>query len=519
MTKETFFNASQSLIHLINANVCHNLWPRAEGKTSGGAGRRLVRLSQVMPRSQCILYTDTYERCTTVLIPGILSFLESEMGLVENQDYIKFKKPPDNWIKPLIAPGKYDRVVTFRTGFTLGCGASDTDGSVNGFNAQSAIIDETKYVDRKRIKSQLFKALRGCRSLFEHLPEYRSVWSFTDKYEGDIEWLLQMRDKQDINLINSVLSEALYIEALRQRITEFTSTSTIYKYNEELHRRETRLNAIRRELVYVCDAKPFSNKEILGNKFYRDALRDCESKYEFNVAILNQDPDNVENTYYPGLNKKQQHKHMNDTTEEQTLVCSMDYQWKITPMVVGQWGILPGESEFTYNIVNGVHTLHPVGGIKQTVHAFCEYYKDRQDKYVYYVYDHTATARRPDGVCFKDLAIEAWEEAGWGVIAIYIGGAPEQNQKFEQFKPIMLANKIRYNEVRAWAPLKSIKHAGTKRVGKETKKDKDAEKKVNDPIKQTDYSDAFDMQIWAALVQERILPEKRNEFYGDIALA
>src|SRR5205085_7863602 len=104
-------------------------------------------------------------------------FISNEMGLKENHDYVRFKKPPDHWVKPLIQPGKFDRVVSFSTGFVLCCGASGEDGSVNGFNAQSAIIEETKFVNRKRIKSQLFKALRGGLKRFGHLPEYRSVWS------------------------------------------------------------------------------------------------------------------------------------------------------------------------------------------------------------------------------------------------------------------------------------------------------------------------------------------------------
>jgi hypothetical protein len=438
------------------------------------------------------------------------------MGLVENQDYIKFKTPPDNWVKPFIIPGKYDRVVSFRSGFTLCCGAADTDGSVNGFNAQSAIIDETKYVDRKRIKSQLYKALRGCLKLFGHLPEYRSVWSFTDKYDGDIDWMLQLRDKQDMKLINAVLSEALYIEALRQKVNGFTSTSTIYQYNKEINTREHRLNEIRKELVYVCDAKPFSNIEFNGKKYYRDAKRDCESIYEYNVAILNHDPDNVENTFYPGYKIKHKYTHMDDTSEEQMLVVAMDYQWKITPMSVHQWGLLPGESEMTFNTINGIHTLHPTGGIKQTVKAFCEFYKERQDKSVFYVYDHTAVAKRPDGKCFKDLALEEFEANGWIVIEVYIGQAPAQNQKHEQFKPIMQEDLIRFNKVRAWAPIKSVTHAGAFKSGNETKKDKSQEKKVNDPVKQTDYSDACDQAWWAALVLNRITPEV-NSFVGDIA--
>ena len=520
-SNERFFNENQSRIHLINANVTHCLWPRAEGKTSGGAGQRLVHLSQVMPRSQCILYTDTYERVEGTIIPNIRDFYNNHIGLIEGLDYVVCQTPPDHWVKPLIAPTKYKRVITFNSGFSICFGAADTDGSVNGFNAQSAIIDETKFVNRKRIKSQLYKALRGARHLFGLLPEYRSVWSFTDKFEGDIEWLIQLRDKQDQTLINAVLTEAIYIEKLKIESGQFSSSSTLYKYKTEIDRRTTRLNEVRKELVYVSDAKPFANAEILGKKFYRDARRDCDSIFEYNVAILNKDPDNVENTFYPGFSKKLFYtnsmikdkfpNYPGDVVEEEDLIASLDYQWKITPMVVGQLGILPGNEEYTHNIVNGIHSLHPNGGIEKTVKGFCDFYSYRENKVVYYVYDHTATGKRPDGKCFKDIAIEQWENNGWTVIEIHIGAAPAHDLKHETFKPLMYGRKVMFNEPVAWALIKSMKHAGIKRVGNKSQKQKGGEKlKTRDPIKETDYSDALDMQIWATLVMNLITPSVQS---------
>lgn len=514
--KETFFNRSQSLIHIVNANVTHSLWPRAEGKTSGGSGRRLIHLSQVMPRSQCIIYTDTFKRSEEVLIPNMLNFISDEMGLREDVDYVKFKKPPIHWIKPLIQPLKFDRVVSFNTGFVLCCGAANEDGSVNGFSGQSAIIEETKYVDSQRIKSQLYKALRGGFKYFGHLPEYRSVWSFSDKYQGDIGWLLKLRDQQDNRIINAVITMQLEVWRLQKEAERYTSSKTIAEYNKRIYHLNSKLTAIRKELVYVCDAKPFANKQFLGEKYYRDALRDCETMFEYNVAILNHDPDQVENTFYPFLSKQKHfYKTQDDTYEDKQLIVAMDYNFRINPMAVAQFGVLPGRAYETLNFINGIHTLHPEGGIKQTVTAFCDYYKERQDKSVIYVFDHTAVNRRPDGPCFKDIAVEALEENGWIVLEEYIGKAPDHAIKHEDIKIMMANDEVMWNEVRAHDLLTSVKHAGAITSGGVTKKDKSQEKNQNnDPVKQTDYSDAADQIMWAKKLER--ISSHSSSFVADM---
>jgi hypothetical protein len=521
-TRETFFNESQAIIHIVNANVTHNMWPRGEGKTSGGSGRRIINLSQVMPRSQCIIYTDTFKRSEEVLIPNILNFISDEMGLIEDYDFVKFKKPPSHWVKPLIQPLKFDRVVSFNTGFVLCCGAANEDGSVNGFNGQAAIIEETKYVNRKRIKSQLYKALRGGLKYFGHLPEYRSVWSFTDKFEGDIGWLLAIRDKQDNRVINAVLTLQLEVwklqKELQLRETEGCSSATAYKYKHLIWQKEQKLTAIRKELVFVHDARPFANKEILGEKFYRDARRDCDTLYEYDTAILNKDPDKVQNSYYPALSKKRHfHQQMDDTDSNKPLIAALDYQWRIIPIVAGQLHTLPGRDDETLNIVNGVHTLHPDGGIIKSVNAFCDYYEDHNEKVIYYCYDHTAIAKRAEGPSYKEIATTAWRSRSWLVIEVYIGRAMLHDTRHEDIKNLMLKDKIMFNEERAKHPLGSIKMAGTKTVSGKTTKDKSGEKNLsNDPLKQTDYSEAFDMIVVGALIQKKI-SSYNNSFTGDIS--
>ncbi len=518
-SKTLAFNRSQAIIHLVNANVTHNLWPRGNGKTEGGAGPRIQHLSNVMPRSQIIFYSDKYERIEGALIPNVMGFLKNEMALVEDEDYVVFKKPPDNWVKPYNVPRKFDRVVSFKTGMALCCAASSVDGSANGFNGQAAIIDETKFVSEHRIKSQLYKALRGQFKRFGHLAEYRSVWSFSDKFEGDVSWILKIRNKQNNELVASVLTMALEVNRLKIENTKPDINETAwYKNKKRITELEIKLTNTRKRLVFVCDARPFENIEILGKKFYSDAKRDCKTRYEYDIAILNKDPDQVEHTFYPARNaNKHNHKLINDTNEHQPLCVAMDYQWRITPMVVGQWGLLPARTEETFNIVNGIHTLHPDGGIEKTVKAFCEYYKTRMDRTVYYLYDHTAVGKRPDGACFKDIATNTWISEGWTVIECYMGPAPEHHLKHEDIKMMMQEDRIMFNELKTSDNLlESMKNAAAKTVNGKTRKDKGGEKNLSkDPVTQTDYSDAFDMLVWG-VVKMRLVEPYQSNYVSDI---
>jgi hypothetical protein len=59
---EVTLHDSQALIQIINANTTYCAWPRGGGKTGGGIGPRFLHLSEVMPRSQVLLVSDTYER-------------------------------------------------------------------------------------------------------------------------------------------------------------------------------------------------------------------------------------------------------------------------------------------------------------------------------------------------------------------------------------------------------------------------------------------------------------------------
>jgi hypothetical protein len=505
VTKDVNLNRSQAIIDLVNPNVMHMMAPRANGKTSI-IGDRLMKLNKKMPRCQVVLYSDTFERLTTITFPAIQAFLSDQLGLIENVDYVVFKRPPEYFTKPFIIPRKFDKVISFKDGLSVVLGCSFKDGSVNGISAQAALIDETKFVREDRIKSQLFRALRGNFKRYGHLPEYRSVWTFTDKYQGDVRWIIKLREQQDINVINAVMLMQLHVHKLdkeKKKAAAENNRTAYYRLKNEIVTLEQKLNTLRKEMVFVCDAKPFENIDALGEKFYRDQKRDCKSIHEYNIAVLNYDPNKVEHTFYPDLTDRRLYKHIPDVDTKKSLAIALDYQWRINPLVVGQWGKIMDDGTRTFNIVSSMHVLYPAG-LKDVVKLFCNTYLQHPYKVVDYVYDKTAIGRDPARDSFKKIVIDELYANGWGVNEVYIGEPPEHDIKYEEIRMMLQADgdgSIMINELTNEYLLKSLYQAGT-RTGQsgKTMKDKRDEKNDNFPAEEsTDYTDAFDQLLWAGI--------------------
>ncbi|MGN6293754.1 MAG: hypothetical protein ACTHMV_13505 [Chitinophagaceae bacterium] len=494
----------------MNPNVLYCLAPRASGKTSGGIGPRIVRLSEVMPRSQIGLVTDSFERIDKVLLPGLEAYWNEELGLIPDVDYVVHKKPPDHWPKPFFIPKKWDRVTSFSSGFILCEISLNVSGSGNGFNLQAVIGDEVKYWDEKKFNSEVKPAIRGGRKKFGHLPEFQSQWFFSDKFPSkgaDITWVLRKKDTIDQQKVDIVYTLQMEIFRLQQESKDL-SRDRRYEADKKIRHIESILLELRKDLVYYCDALPYENIEILGEKYYRDQKRDLPT-YEYEVAIENKDPDRAIKPFYPDFSED----HFYNTREiydpNLPLIIALDYQYSITPIGAAQYFPLDGSPYSTVNIVNSLHTLHPAGMIA-ALDAFCDRHKDHATKIVYYVYDQTAIGRNPYGTTFKDTVIDHLTLAGWVVIDIYMGDTPDHDIKYEKIKEMLTIKgdmAVRVSRQFNKNMIRSIQLAPAKIVQGKTKKDKASELETakTPPEDATHYSDVFDQLLWA-IIQLRIVP-------------
>lgn len=502
---EITLHDSQALIQVINANVTYCAWQRAGGKTGGGIGPRVLRLSEIMPRSQCLLFSDTYDRLTTRIVPNIIGFLEQKHGLVEGVDFVKYSRPPAGFEKPLIPLDKFDRVISFSSGFCLCLVSLHVEGSANAFNAQAAIGDEVKFCDETEINTEVLPALRGSREHFEHLPEYLSVWMFTDKFGPKIKWYLKKREKVNKRAVEVVYTLQMEVFKLQTELQEAESKYQQQVLKKKIIEYQAKADAIRKHLVYFSNMKPYENMAAVGDVFFRVQRRVCKSQLEFDVAILNHDPDKVENCFYPtfGNLNKYAIADKSDINPNQGFIIALDYNFRIVPIPIAQTGKLPGSIYTTLNVVDYVYELYPKG-IEDAVDTFCKRHEDHPKKLVHFIHDHTAIGRNALKVTYKEAVVKAFVNNKWLVIPHHIGEAPDHDVKFPNIRKWLINaadGAVKVNTVTCPMLISSIEQSPAKIITGKTQKDKQTEKDLNFPAQESTHgSDAFDTLLWGYYV-------------------
>lgn len=225
---------------------------------------------------------------------------------------------------------------------------------------------------------------------------------------------------------------------------------------------------------------------------------------EYEVAILNHDPDKVENCFYPtftNLNKYTLPDN-SDYNPNQGFIIAFDYNFRIVPMPVAQIGKLPGSVYTTLNVIDYVYELYPKG-LEDAIDTFCKKYEQHNRKQVHYIYDHTAIGRNALKTTYKETAAKAFRLNGWSVIEHHIGQAPDHDVKFDNIRKWCAHSgdmAVRVN-TKCEKLILSIDQSPAKMVNGKTEKDKATEKDLNFPAEESTHaSDAFDTLLWSVYV-------------------
>lgn len=112
----------------------------------------------------------------------------------------------------------------------------------------------------------------------------------------------------DWETVQTVYELQLYVFGLQRDAEEAASESTKYRIEKEIAECEELLCELRKDLVYYRDAEPYENLEVLSEKFFRDLRRDL-TEYEFDVAVLNLDPDKAIEPFYPDFSPVHLYSH------------------------------------------------------------------------------------------------------------------------------------------------------------------------------------------------------------------
>lgn len=503
---------TQALVKIINANTTYCWWQRAGGKTGGGIGPRVEELIRKMPKSQILLFSDTYERLKNRIVPNILSFMETKMGMVEGVDFVRYKKPPDTFDQPFIKLDDYSNVIAFSSGACLCLVSLKVEGSANAYNAQAAIGDEVKFCKEAQINTEVIPALRGLQEMYGHLPEYLSVWMFSDKFGPNTKWMLAKRKQVNHKAVESVYVMQMEVFRLEGLMREAKSTATQYKYKAEIEKYERAMNEIRKDLVFVAEMKPYENLRVVGDRYFRLQKRIC-TQYEFDVAILNKDPDKVELCFYPMLSAR--HKvEAPMYNPNLPFYGAMDYNYRISPLVLAQVGYVADNPFKTINIIDDLYTLHPKG-MKEVIDAFANKYAQHANKVLYYIFDHTAIGRNPLNTTYRDSFIKYLRAHDWRVVECYIGEAPDHHIKYKNINEWLADTGINSIRIQSTCTtlFKSMEQTPAKIIGEQTKKDKSKEKDEKFPAEEAPhFGDAFDMLLEGMFGLDLVVGD--NSFVG-----
>jgi hypothetical protein len=504
MKKIVTLNLPQMMVQMVQANSTLLLWGRGTGKTVGGIGPWMARVAEAMPGHLSGLFGKDYETLEKNILPKFIQGMEM-VGYYRDQHYVIGKRPPASWPNCLYSLKKWDKTIAWHNGTVFQEVSLFNRGSANAFDFQSGVFDEVKFMDKNQLEDEVYPTFRGFDKLFGHKPEYLSKIYATDKY-GDyleLKWILDMRKKVDQKKVETVIRLQLHLTDLYNALP--TAGRNKKKVESYIRHIRQRLQLLRKDLLYVSEASAVENQENLGAKWLADKKRTMSS-YEFDVAIMNDDPIRSENSFYPSLSNTNLYNHErgSDYNPHKPFYISMDYQHSVSPMCVVQDDKIIGEDRPTINFSNEFYTLHPKG-LKECIDLFCDTYAGHLNKMVYYIYDHTAVGERQSAQRYKDIVVTHFRSKGWNVIECYTGVPPEHYLKFEKMKAWMegtdeQSKLIRFNADKCPKTLISMQASGAITERGKTKKDKKYELTHRypsiDQSETTHFSDCVDQLLW-----------------------
>jgi hypothetical protein len=496
-------NRPQMLVQMIQANETWLLWGRGTGKTVGGIGPWMARVAEAMPGHLGGIFGKDFETIEKNILPKFIQGMELA-GYYRDQHFVIGKRPP--WkAKCLYSIKKWDKTIAWHNGTVFQEVSLYNKGSANAFDFQSGVFDEVKFMDPRQLEDEVYPTFRGYDHLFGHKPEYLSKIYATDKFEDyiRIKWILGKRKQVDPRKIETVIKLQLHLSELEAKLSSpGNQRNAIEKYIRHI---QARLTMLRKDLVYVSEASAVENQRNLGDKWLADKKRTMGS-YEYNVAILNQDPLSADDSFYPTLTEKNLYTYEQgyDYRPDAPMIIAMDYQHSVAPMCVVQQHQLSWEDRPSINFINEFYTLAPKG-LHECIDAFCTYYAAHRYKTMYYVYDQTAIGERQSATRYKDIVVQHFRSKGWNVVELYTGMPPQHFMKYERIKtwleaPPTQTRLIRFNKDRCEKTLISMQGSAAVVEKGKTKKDKKYELTHRypglDQSETTHFSDCVDMLLW-----------------------
>lgn len=528
MSEEFYLNKSQQRGYLVDAPFSMKVKGRGTGKTEGDLAPYIIRRVIEMPRSTRLLIAATFQQILTRTLPPLVAAWE-RMGYRLGVHYLIGQKPTEawkkkwNWQGPYRPVFDYKHVIVWWNGTIQLMVSQERIGSSNGTSVDGIDGDEAKLLNGERLRSEAFPANRGPIKAFEGNIHHHG-WHFTtDMPTGKSgRWILDVEKSCDFDKVNEILKVEGIIQKKMQKRAKLKQSGQA-KIDKDIALLRRYLLELRTKLVHFQVGSSLDNIDALGVDYIRNMMRDL-NKNEFGASILNIKKKLVDNAFYSDFDEEKHgyfaydyHEFENigydferlkaadnanidaDYNTNLPLHIGLDYNKRITPMSIAQ------VSDGVIRLINGIHSLEPLK-LKDTLKAFCDYYKNHENKTVYYWFDHTTTNEyaHTTGTQWEEV-VEYLRANDWNVIDKYIGKASGHERRFNMYGHLLNEDGhypyvLRVNRERCKYLVLSINNTGTKQTKNGFGKDKSSELKENFPAEEsTHYAEGLDMMIWGIL--------------------
>lgn len=530
--KKVHHNWPQLMVDLVQTQVMVCLWGRATGKTEGPIADFVYENVRLMPRSLGGLISVTYEKMLRFIIPKLVKAWE-RYGYHDGAHYWIRKRAPEH-LKinmPYLPVADPKHFIHHWNGAGNTLISMDRKGIGNAGDLDYIAGDEMRFVKKENL-DEVLNANRGNIEHFGHLSQHHSVLLTSDMPQ-DMKgrWLLDFADLVDPDIIDGIIMIQQRIFQLREELEKKRSESSRQKVRRQINKYLADLNELRKEEVFVSEASTFDNVHALGLNFLKN-LRRTLKDHIWQLSVLNKKIATIENGYYPMFDEdvhgytatntdrldrmeldfhsdvKKDHTWDKDCQNDLPLHIGMDHNKAITWIVVYQ--LKPGGKNKKGRLEkqNSMYVKDP-GRIRHVVKMFADYYKTRENRTVYYWYDHNSVAM--DSMKEKTFADEVYDRltaADFAVVKKYIGRAPSHKAKYDLWHELLEGKnkdlpEYGINTNNNETLINAIKQTDS-RLGKDGfEKNKDKEKDPSFPQEEAPHgTDAMDIPVFGLLASK-----------------
>jgi len=470
--REIVYNLPQLLVSIAPQKHIFLEWGRGSGKSTILADR-IVKLVKSMPRASFFIVGKTFQQMLTRTLPSTFAALEL-LGYKKGLHYFVGQAPPKsfNYATPFEPPGNFKYAMYWCNGCVFHLISQDREGNGRGLNTSGGVGDEMQMLDYIKLFGDVLATNRANKSLYQHLPLWCStMFAGTVPIGMDGQWLYKM-EKEAIKKP----SEILYLRASAEENRDNLPDS----WFEDQKR-------ILPDIIYNAEILNIRPNQVLGG-FYR-SLTEKHLYTKFNYSHL----DSFD--YSVDALKATDCRQDNDFISDQPFDVALDYGSNFNCIVTAQ------QVADEYRFVSSFYVKAPQR-TRDAVNKFCEYYRFKKDKTVYYWHDQTSlpgTGLSPFN--YMEEVMTTFEANGWKVISMYIGKAPNHELKFNLWDNMLKETDerlppVRFNAEHCKYLLISMQYAPTKESHKGIEKDKSSEGADIEQEEATHLSDAADTIIF-----------------------